>query len=180
MGQLLRRHKRRYYLHQHPERRHAGRDDASVATNRRSQRDDQALMQLVPIPATDEYINATFPHWSQFLPDIAKRSKETIAELLAMVAHKQVQPILVWDETQNKYVALVGIRYHKRGDDWIAEGVWMAGRGYMQWRGLLPELEKYLKHVGVYELRPINRLGYYRFLRDHGYKPTHMIMAKVL
>src|SRR5262245_17618991 len=102
-------------------------------------------MQLLPIPQTDEYLDGMFPYWSRFLPDIAKRSKEPIATLLQRVASKEVQPILAWDETANEPVGLAGIRYHMRGNDRIAEWLWMTGHNRASWMPLLAELERYLK-----------------------------------
>jgi len=136
---------------------------------------------LLPIPMTDKALRDTIPHWSQFLPNIAKRSKETVAELIAKVARKDVQPILIWDEDALRAVALLGIAYHKRGDDLIAELIWMTGKGREQWQHLLPELERYLKeHIGCAVIRPVCRLGWKPFLKQHGYHETHVMMEKVL
>lgn len=138
-------------------------------------------MQLVPIPTTDQMLSDLFPHWYPFLAKIAQRSKEPVSDLLAKVARKQVQPILIWDETASKAVALLGISYHQRGDDTVAEWVWMAGHGRAHWEGLLPELEKYLsEHVGCTEIRPICRPGWSRLLQKHGYRVTHYTMTKEL
>jgi hypothetical protein len=138
-------------------------------------------MKLVPIPMTDEALARTAGHWSQFLPAIAKRSKETVLALLAKVERKDVQPILIWDEDNLRAVALLGIAYHKRGDDLIAEWVWMTGKDREQWQDLLPELERYLKeHIGCAVIRPVCRPGWMPFLKQRGYKQTHVMMEKVL
>jgi hypothetical protein len=138
-------------------------------------------MKLVPVPLTDEYLEQTAVHWLRFLPSIAKRSKEPVQALLNKVMLKQVQPILIWDETQGQAVALLGIVYHRRGDELIAELIWTTGTGRENWQGLLPDLERYLKdHTGCTVLRPICRPGWKRFLKDHGYTETHVQMEKVL
>lgn len=138
-------------------------------------------MQLIPIPLTDGHLNGLFPYWSAFLPHIAKRSKETVAELLAQVARRDVQPFLIWDETQNKPVALLGTRYHKRGNELIAEIVWTTGTGMKRWTHLLADLERYLaEHVGCVEIRPVCRPGWSRLLKRHGYRITHYTMEKRL
>ena len=138
-------------------------------------------MKLVPIPTTVEALRDTIQHWSPFLPDIAKRSKEPVAELIAKVARRDVQPILIWDEIANKATALLGIAYHKRGDDLIAELIWTTGKHREQWQDLLPELERYLReHVGCAALRPICRPGWKPFLKQRGYHETHVMMEKVL
>ena len=136
-------------------------------------------MQLLPIPAEDKWINELFPHWFPFLPHIAKRSKEPIADLIVKIARHDVQPILIWDEDAKRAVALLGIRYHQRGDDRIAEWVWMTGTGMKQWTHLLGELERYLKeHEGVTEIRPVCRPGWSRILARNGYRLTHYTMEK--
>jgi hypothetical protein len=138
-------------------------------------------MRLLPVPMTDEHLQVWMPHWSPFLPAIAKRSKEPLRALLAKVAQKHVQPILAWDEQAKKAVALAGISYHRRGDDLIAEWVWMAGTDRADWVWLLPELERYLKeHVGCAAIRPICRPGWKKFLQQYGYHETHVTMEKVL
>jgi hypothetical protein len=138
-------------------------------------------MQLVPVLTTDEDLRRTAQHWNLFLPAIAKRSKEPVRDLIAKVTRKQVQPFLIWDDDAEKAVALLGVAYHRRGDDLIAELIWTTGTGRENWQGLLPELERYLKdHVGCAVLRPICRLGWKRFLKSHGYTETHVQMEKVL
>lgn len=130
---------------------------------------------------TDEHLQRTAQHWAPFLPAIARRSKETVPALLAKVAQKHVQPILLWDEHKLVAVALLGIAYHRRGDDLIAELVWTTGHGRENWQELLSELERYLKdHVGVAVIRPICRPGWKKFLQQHGYTLTHVTMEKVL
>lgn len=138
-------------------------------------------MQLMPIPADVDTLRDMLPHWAPFLHDIAKRTKEPIADLFAKVARFAVQPILIWDEAELKAVALLGIAYHRRGEDRIAELIWAAGKGMTHWRHLLADLEKYLaEHEGVSELRPICRPGWSRYLVKHGYKITHYMMEKAL
>jgi hypothetical protein len=138
-------------------------------------------MQLLPIPTTDEALQRTLQHWYPFLPAIAKRSKEPLRDLIGKVREKHVQPILIWDETENRAVALIGIAYHKRGDDLIGEIVWTTGTGREQWQDLLSELERYLKdHIGCAIIRPVCRPGWKKFLQSRGYHETHLQMEKVL
>ena len=140
------------------------------------------MMRLLPIPrADDTYINGLFPHWFPFLKYIAKRSKEPIADLVIKIWGHDVQPILIWDEDAKCAVAFLGIRYHQRGDDRIAEWVWMTGFHMKQWTHLLPELERYLReHEGVTELRPLCRPGWSRILSKNGYRITHYQMEKII
>ena len=138
-------------------------------------------MRLVPVPMTDEHLQGTAPHWLPFLPAIAKRSKEPLRTLLTKVAQKHVQPFLIWDDEIKLPVALLGVAYHKRGDDLIGELVWMTGSGRESWQHLLDDVERYLKdHVGCAVIRPVCRPGWKRFLQSRGYRETHVTMEKVL
>jgi len=136
---------------------------------------------LLPIPMTDKSLRDTAGHWSQFLPAIAKRSKETVLALLAKIERKDVQPFLIWDEDALRAVALLGVTYHRRGDDLIAELIWTTGHSRKDWQLLIGELERYLKeHVGCAVIRPVCRPGWKPFLKQHGYHETHVMMEKVL
>lgn len=136
-------------------------------------------MNFVPIPTTQEHLNAWAEHWLPFLPGIARRSKEPIADILGKIARHEIQVALVWDGKQAH--AFVGISYHRRGNDLIAEILYLTGNGMKQWRHLLADLERYLReHVGVAEIRPICRPGWAPFLKKHGYRITHYTMEKVL
>jgi hypothetical protein len=138
-------------------------------------------LKLIPVPADDKLLDGLFPYWSQFLPSIARRTKQTIEVLIAQVARHEVQPVIVWDESREQAVALLGVRYHHRGADLIAELVWLAGKGMAQWRHLIADLERYLKeHEGVAEVRPICRPGWAPFLKQHGYHITHYTLEKRL
>ena len=139
------------------------------------------MMRLVPVPTTDEHLSRLFPHWYPFLEKISRRSKESVEDLLAQVARKDVQPILIWDEQAERAVALIGMRYAKRGEELLAEWVWLTGRDRKAWQQLLPELEKYLKeHVGCVAVRPLCRPGWSRILKPAGYRVTHYQMEKKL
>lgn len=136
-------------------------------------------MRLIPVPITDEALNATAPHWLPFLPKIAQRTKEPIQTLMRRIASKEMRLVLVWDDEAKKAVALVGVRLHMRGPDLIAEWLWMAGYGRKQWEHLLPELEQLLREAGCVECRPLCRPGWARaVLQKAGYKITHIQMEK--
>jgi hypothetical protein len=137
-------------------------------------------MRLIAIPIDDDALKAWVPHWMQFLPMIAARTKEPIAELIRAVMTKEMRLALVWDEATEEAKALIGVRLHYRGDDLIAELLWTAGHGRQQWQHLLSELENLLRDAGVKECRPLCRPGWSRLLKQHGYKLTHVQMEKVL
>lgn len=136
-------------------------------------------MQLLPIPI--DRIEELYPLWSPFLPHIAKRSKDPITDLHALVNRREVQPILAWDEHEHKAVGLAGIRYILRGQDRIAQWCWMTGSNMKAWTHLLPELERYLsEHENCVEVQPVCRPGWSRILAKNGYKITHYTMHKTL
>ena len=136
-------------------------------------------MRLIPIPIDFAALKDLAPLWLPFLPSIARRTKETVSELIRKVMHFEVRLTLVVDDN-DKPVALGGVRLHMRGDDLIAEWVWMAGRDHKAWIGLLPEFEQLLKQAGVVEFRPICRPGWAKILKPAGYRLTHYTMEKVL
>jgi hypothetical protein len=144
-------------------------------------------VQLIPIPTTPAYLNATFELWSPFLPDIAKRSPWSIEELLTKLCRHEVQPVLVLDDNALP-VALLGISIVD-GDDGslVAELVWTTGKRRHEWQHLLIDLESYLReHVKCKRCRPICRRGWQKFLEAHGYEliranaDKHVVMEKVL
>ena len=137
-------------------------------------------MKLVPIPIDDKALHDTALHWMPFLPLIARRTKETLVELIRKVLTKEMRLVLVWDEAANKPVGLIGVRLHYRGVDLIGELLWMAGHGRQQWQQLLPDLENLLRDAGVTECRPLCRPGWSKLLKQHGYRLTHVQMEKVL
>jgi hypothetical protein len=138
-------------------------------------------MHLLPIQMTDEALQEAMPFWLPFLPAIAKRSKEPLRTLFAKVAQKHVQPFLIWSDEINLPEALLGVAYHRRGDDLIGELVWMTGRGRENWQHLLSDVERYLKdHIGCTIIRPVCRPGWKKFLQARGYRETHVTMEKVL
>lgn len=135
-------------------------------------------MRFVPIPGKLEILNELFPIWFPFLKDISRRSKEPVLDLMRQIASREVQIALVWDRDVAR--ALVGLRFRQRGPDLIGEIVWLTGKGMHEWRHLLPEMENYLKQRGCAEIKPICRPGWSRFLKQRGFRTTHLVMEKKL
>lgn len=143
-------------------------------------------MQIFPVPTTPEWINRTFPLWSPFLPDIAKRSPWSVEDLLTKLCKHEVQPALVVDGEVP--LALLGISLVRDGEELVAELVWLTGRRRHEWQHLLAELESYLRdHLKCVKCRPICRRGWRKFLATQGYEQVgvdadrrHIIMEKVL
>jgi len=136
-------------------------------------------LRFIPIPTTPQHIRAWSRYWLPFLPLIAKRSKESIDQLIDRIITGYTQIALVWDGKEAH--ALIGMQYTRRGEDLVAEIVWLTGRGMKDWTHLLPVMECYLKekaHCTV--IRPICRPGWSRLLKQHGYKTTHIVMEHTL
>src|SRR5262245_45045148 len=134
-------------------------------------------MHLVPL-RTKEELSKNFSLWEPFLDGIARRSKESVDDLMVQIARHDVQIALIWDG--EKPCALLGIRLVKRDTDLIGELVWLTGKGRQDWQHLLSQVEEYLRHMGCVACRPICRLGWSKFLKTNGYKPTHITLEKVL
>jgi len=136
------------------------------------------MMRFVPIPCRLDDLEKSYPLWAPFLPAISRRSKEPVPDLLAQIGRLELELALVWDE--NVARALLAIRYRQRGDETVAEIVWLTGKSMTDWRHLLPVLENYLKQRGCVEIKPICRPGWAPFLKQNGYRTTHLMMEKRL
>lgn len=143
-------------------------------------------MNLVPIPTTPEYLNASFNLWAPFLPRIAQRSPWSIEELLGKLHRHEVQPVLVMDDSATP-VALLGVSIVDDDGMRVAELLWLTGKRRHEWQHLLTDLESYLRdHVECRKSRAICRPGWQKFLETHDYKlirvkaDKHVVMEKVL
>jgi hypothetical protein len=138
------------------------------------------FLDFCPIPLRLEDLDRTSSLWMPFLPDISKRTKEPLAELIGKIGRFDVQIALVWDGQQKKAHALVGLRIVRQGDELVGEIVWLTGRGVKAWLHLLPQMEQYLRDCGCAIIRPICRPGWLRLIKDKGYRVTHYQMEKRL
>jgi len=136
-------------------------------------------VRLIPVPIDEKALLDAAPFWFPFVPSIARRTKETVKELAHKVMSYEVRLTLLMDD-DDKPVALFGVRLHMRGNDLIAEWVWMTGQRYKTWAHMLPGFEQLLKQAGVVECRPICRPGWAKILKPAGYRLTHFTMEKVL
>ena len=119
--------------------------------------------------------------WGPFISRIADRGDETEDELFDHVWYGRVQIGIVWDNENKQARALVGMMYSKQGRELVGEVRWVTGFGTKDWRDLLPELEKYLKEfVGCTIVKPICRPGWKPFLKQMGYRQTHVVLEKML
>jgi len=133
-------------------------------------------VKLLPIPLTEH--EAWAKSWLPFLPRIARRTHESIADLIGQVARREVRLVLVMDA--DKAHALIGVRVHQMDGKSCGDIIWTAGFGREQWQELLPDLEQMLRDAGCVMCRPICRPGWSRHLKQHGYHLKHIIMEKPL
>ena len=133
-------------------------------------------MRLVPIPLTEH--EAWTEYWLPFLPRIAQRSHESVADLIQQIWDRKVRLVLVMDGEQAK--ALVGVRIHQMNGKSCGDMIWLAGFGREQWQELLPEFEQLLRDAGCDLCRPICRPGWSKYLKQRGYRITHVMMEKPL
>jgi len=133
-------------------------------------------MRLISIPLSDH--EAWAHYWLPFLPRIAKRSHESVADLLGQIRRREVRLVLVMDG--GAATALIGVRVHQMDGKSCGDIIWAAGFGREQWQQLLSELEQMLRDAGCILCRPICRPGWSRYLKKHGYQMKHIIMEKPL
>ena len=133
-------------------------------------------MKLVAIPL-DQH-EAMAPLWSPFLPRIAQRSHESVADLIGQIARREVRLLLVMDG--DKAQALIGVRIHPMDGKMYGDMILLAGFGREQWQELLPQVEQMLRDAGCVMCRPICRPGWSRFLKTRGYRLRHVTMEKPL
>ena len=133
-------------------------------------------MRLVAVPLTEHEAWAHL--WLPFLPRIAKRSHESVVDLLGQIHRREVRLVLIMDG--DKAQALIGVRIHQMDGKSCGDIIWAAGFGREQWQQLLPELEQKLRDAGCVLCRPICRPGWSRHLKQHGYRLKHVIMEKPL
>lgn len=133
-------------------------------------------MRLVAVPLTEHEAWAHL--WLPFLPRIAKRSHESVVDLLGQIHRREVRLVLIMDG--DKAQALIGVRVHLQNGKSIGDLIWAAGFSREQWQQLLPELEQMLRAAGCVMCRPICRPGWSRYLKKNGYHLKHIIMEKPL
>ncbi len=88
--------------------------------------------------------------------------------------------VLAWDEETGTAPGMVGISYSYCGGDPIGEIVWIVGKDMKRWLHLMDDIERFLKDMKCVECRPHSPLALERVLKSRGYRPTHVIMEKVL
>ena len=137
-------------------------------------------MKLIAIPLAEHEVWE--PYWLPFLPLIAKRSHESVADLIGQIDRREVRLVLVVDDTPSSsgVLALVGVSIRQMGGKSYGDMIWLAGVNRKQWQDLLPQFEQMLRDAGCVMCRPICRPGWSRYLKTCGYRLRHVIMEKPL
>jgi hypothetical protein len=138
------------------------------------------FMHFVPVPPNLETLRKTAHAWLPFLPDISKRSKEPVEQLIDYIIRRDVEIGFAWDEEKKEATALAGLQFKQQGNDKVGEILWVTGRGAKEWQHLISEIEGYLKHLGCTICRPLCRPGWSRLLKQRGYRVTHYVMERRL
>ena len=134
---------------------------------------------LVHVPLAYGELEGTAPIWMPFLERIARRSRNSIAELAGQVARGEIALHLAWDAEAKQALALAGCRVFLRGGKRVAELVWCTGAGRHLWLPLLDDIERYHReHLGCVGMNAVARRGWLRELKRRGYRPTHIVMEK--
>ena len=133
-------------------------------------------MRLIPIPL--EHLSVSAPYWLPFVEGIAKRQRCHLDQRLADITTGQVQLILIWDDNDQIAKALIGLQEMQRGDDKVARLVWVTGKDRHQWIGLLPDLEQWCREKGAKGMEAMARPGWFKELKRHGYRLTHVKLEK--
>jgi len=131
-------------------------------------------LQAIPLDQHEAWAHL----WIPFLPRIAQRSHESVADLLGQIVRREVRLVLVMDGEMAR--ALVGVRVHQMGGASYGDMIWLAGFDREQWQELLPQFEQMLRDAGCAMCRTICRPGWSRFLKPRGYRLRHVIMEKPL
>ena len=85
------------------------------------------MIKLVPIP--HDALEQTAPTWLPFIHRIAERAKDHPGHLVQKIAAGEIHIAIAWNTEERKAEALCGIRVFLRGDERVAEIVWLTGKG---------------------------------------------------
>lgn len=136
-------------------------------------------MNLVLVPVPLDCLEGSAGYWRPYILSIAERSKNDPEAMTAMLYRGEAQAFLVWEPELKKTFAFIGVQYVARGTDRIGQLIWLMGENRAAWAHLFGELETYLRdHEGCKALRSINRPGWAKHLKEHGYRITHYVMDK--
>lgn len=133
-------------------------------------------MKLLAIPLNEH--KRWERYWLPFLPRIAQRSHESVADLYGQIMRREVRLVLVIEDDIAR--ALIGVTVHQMDGKSYGDIIWLAGFGREQWQQLLLELEQMLRDAGCVMCRAICRPGWSRYLKKQGYRMKHVIMEKPL
>lgn len=138
-------------------------------------------MPIILFPVTPSELEGTRHHWWPYLLQISERDKCDPREKERQLIAQEAQAFFIWDSEAKKTLAFLGVRYALRGQEPVAEIVWLTGEHRAQWVHLFGELQTYLHDVqGCKAIKAIARPGWTKHLKANGFRLTHEVMEKEL
>ena len=132
--------------------------------------------ELVPIPY--DKLMATAHVWAPHVTKIAEVQRCFPEQRFTEVFSGEVGLMIVRKAGEIEPIALLGWRNLKRGNDRIAELIWLTGKDSKEWVHLYPVLEQHFRECGFAGMATRHRPGWSKFLRNNGYKITHVEAEK--
>lgn len=138
-------------------------------------------MTLALVPLPPDHLDGSQPHWAPYVTAIAQRANNDPHEMARMLYAGEAQAFLVWDPELQKPQAFIGVEYKLSTLGRVAQIIWLMGEDRKRWVHLIADLEGYLKtEQHCVTVRPICRRGWFKVLKAHGYRETHVVMEKGL
>jgi hypothetical protein len=138
-------------------------------------------MNLVHVPIPYAALEQTAHVWTPFIEKVIQRTGDTLEQALSVIRSGDIALHLVWEPEAQRAHALGGVRIVIRGDDKIAELIWIVGENRKQWLPLFAEFEKYHKeHLGCVAMRARARRGWVNDLKPLGYRTVSFLVEKDL
>lgn len=134
-------------------------------------------LHLVPIPP--DCLEQTQAQWYPYIVAIAERANNHPVDMVQMLDNAEVQAFLVWEPVEQKAQAFIGVQYLASTKGRVGQIIWLMGENRKEWVHLFVDLETYLReHQGCASMRAIARPGWSKFLKQSGYRETHVVMEK--
>ncbi len=136
---------------------------------------------IVLVPVSPDLLDGTQHQWMPFIQQISERDHCDPAEKVRKLYAAEAHAFLIWDDEAKKTVAFLGADYVLRGADRQAVLIWLAGENRAAWVHLFEKLLTYLRdEQKCKSVKSINRPGWSKHLKAHGFRETHRVLEKEL
>jgi len=143
---------------------------------------------VVHVPIPTAAVPATAVYWLPFVERIAKRSRNSVAELVCMAECGDMLLHLAWDAETKTPLALACTRIFLRAGQPVWEYMYHWGPRRELWEHLFSDLEKFHKdalgcvavNVWAPKFKSKRAPDWIAWLEKRGYRATHVIMEKDL